>query len=62
MTTVMFYHIRTILPQIVKEIDIQIECTQSDLNDLGDGVPESNQGKLQLIWNLSLKFIDIFKS
>ena len=50
------------LPDIIKEIQEKMKDVKERLDDLGEGLPESDTDKLQLVWNMITDFCTIFKN
>lgn len=61
MTTVMYTHIRRVMPSIIKEIDQKIFECRTQLEELGSPLPVDKREKLLLLWKLISKFNDQFK-
>jgi len=62
LTTVMYDHIKTVLPEILKEINHKIKHCEDNIKKLGDPIPEDNKEKLDAIWRDISAFYDKFKS
>lgn len=62
LTTVMYDHMKNVLPSIFKEIDLKIRNIESNLEKLGVPIPEDNKEKLDSIWRDVSLFYDKFKS
>jgi dynamin 1-like protein len=62
LTTVMYDHMKNVLPSIFKEIDMKIRNIESNLEKLGVPIPEDNKEKLDAIWRDVSLFYDKFKS
>lgn len=62
LTTVMYDHMKNVMPSIFKEIDLKIRNIESNLEKLGVPIPEDNKEKLDAIWRDVSLFYDKFKS
>lgn len=62
LTSVMYKHMKNVLPSILKEINHKIKNCESNLSKLGDPIPEDNKEKLDAIWRDISVFYDKFKS
>lgn len=62
LTTVMYEHMKNVLPSILREINHKIKNCESNLQKLGDPIPEDNKEKLDAIWRDISVFYDKFKS
>lgn len=62
LTTVMYDHMKNVLPSIFKEIDMKIRNIESNLEKLGAPIPTDNKEKLDAIWRDVSLFYDKFKS
>lgn len=61
LTTVMYSHIRRVMPSIVQEIDQKIFECRTQLEDLGTPLPVDSREKLLLLWKLVSRFTDSYK-
>ena len=61
-TKIMFTHIKTHLPDIMKEIKDKIQELDERLTGLGPPMPSSTRDKQQLLWNMVTQFINEFKN
>lgn len=62
LSSVLFNHIRTILPAIVKEIKDKLKECEDRLRDLGPSLPRDQKDKMQLIWTMITDFTENFKN
>lgn len=62
LTTVMYDHMKNVLPSIFKEIDLKIRNIEANLEKLGVPIPEDNKEKLDAIWRDVSLFYDKFKT
>jgi hypothetical protein len=62
LTTVMYSHIKNVLPSILKEINHKIKNCEENIKKLGEPIPEDNKQKLDAIWRDISSFYDKFKS
>lgn len=62
LTSVMYRHMKNVLPSILKEINHKIKNCESNLSKLGEPIPEDNKEKLDAIWREISVFYDKFKS
>lgn len=61
LTTVMYKHIRRIMPSIVEEIDFKHRECEDQIKELGVPLPVEAREKKMLLWKLISKFCDKFK-
>lgn len=62
LTTVMYSHIRRVMPSIVQEIDEKIYDCRNLLEELGTPLPTEMRDKLMMLWQLISRFNDSFHS
>lgn len=62
LTTVMYQHMKNVLPSILREINNKIKNCEANLASLGEPIPEDNKEKLDAIWREITVFYDKFKS
>lgn len=62
LTTVMYDHIRNVLPSIIQEINAKIKSCENNISLLGEPIPLDNKKKLEKIWNEVSIFIEQFKN
>eukprot|EP01015_Nassula_variabilis_P025044 TRINITY_DN483_c0_g2_i2.p1 TRINITY_DN483_c0_g2~~TRINITY_DN483_c0_g2_i2.p1 ORF type:complete len:647 (+),score=143.12 TRINITY_DN483_c0_g2_i2:65-2005(+) len=62
LTKILFKHIRTLLPEIIKEINSRVKDCETRLRDLGPSLPKTNNEKMQLVWNMITEFSENFKN
>jgi GTP-binding protein EngB required for normal cell division len=62
LTKILFHHIRSYLPEIMKEISIKIKDCEDRLKELGTSLPTTTKDKVQLLWQLITKFTENFKN
>ena len=62
LTTVMYDHIRRVLPTIMKEIEFKISSTEKNIANLGVPIPSDHKEKLDQIWREISLFYDKFKA
>lgn len=62
LTNVMYEHIKTVLPAMIKEINNKIKSCEENIRLLGEPIPMDNKLKLEQIWYDVSIFIDKFKS
>lgn len=58
----MFTHIKSILPEIQKEIKEKIKHVEDRLKDLGPALPSKRNEKIHLLWNMITDFCSIFRN
>jgi len=58
----MFTHIKSHLPDIMKEIKEKISELDQRLNNLGPPMPSETREKQALLWNMVTQFITEFKN
>lgn len=61
-TKIMFTHIKTHLPDIMKEIKDKVGDIEERLVNLGPPMPSETRDKQQLLWNMVTEFITDFKN
>lgn len=61
-TKIMFTHIKTHLPDIMREIKDKIVEIEERLVNLGPPMPSSTRDKQHLLWNMVTEFINDFKN
>lgn len=54
LTDVLYSHIRSCLPEIIAEIQRQINEKDSRLKELGPGLPEDDKERMKLLWRVIL--------
>lgn len=59
---ILYAHIRSSLPEIIKEISEKLKSSQKRLSELGNPMPETELEKTHLLMKLSNSFILAFKS
>lgn len=57
----MFTHIKSHLPEIMKEIKDKIQDIEGRLINLGPPMPSETKDKTHLLWNMITEFINEFK-
>lgn len=62
LTTVLFTHIKSFLPDIIRETMLRVKDCEERLKDLGPSAPSDMRAKLQLLWNMVTDFIELFKN
>jgi vacuolar protein sorting-associated protein 1 len=62
LTKVFYTHIKHSIPEIIKEVKTKKTEVDKKLQSLGDGIPESELGKMQLLWAMINEFINNFIS
>lgn len=62
LTSVMYDHMRRVLPKIMKEIEFKISSTEKNIASLGTPIPEDHREKLDQIWREISLFYDKFKA
>jgi len=61
-TKIMFTHIKSHLPDIMKEIKDKITDIESRLLNLGPPMPSEARDKTHLLWNMVTEFINEFNN
>ena len=61
LSRIMYAHIRTNLPDIMKEIEEKIKSVDERLRDLGNPLPSTQSEKMQLLWGMINQFVNSFK-
>jgi hypothetical protein len=59
---ILFTHIKTLLPEIQREIQSKIREIDERLEDLGQPLPSEEKDKVQLLWQKITEFVTQFKS
>ena len=62
LTTVMYDHMKNVLPSILREINHKIKNCESNISKLGPPIPDDNKEKLDGIWRDISTFFEKFKS
>lgn len=62
LSTVLFTHIRQFLPDILREVSSRLKETQERLLELGPAAPTDNTQKLQMMWQMTSDFCDLYKN
>ena len=62
LTEVMFTHIKSFLPEIIRETMLRIKDCEDRLRELGPSAPSDMKSKLQLLWNMVTDFCELFKN
>ena len=62
LTSVMYRHMKNVLPSILKEINHKIKNCEANMAKLGEPIPDDNKEKLDAIWREISVFYDKFKS
>jgi len=62
LSTVMFHHIRAILPKIIQEISSKIKDCEERLRDLGPAMPSDAKEKMHMLWNVITDFTENYKN
>ena len=62
MSSVMHFHIKNVLPSIIKEINEKIHHCKNNLASLGEPVPQNDKDKLDQMWRDISRFFEIFKA
>ena len=62
MSAVMHFHIKNVLPSIIKEINQKIHHCENNLASLGDPIPLDNKEKLDQMWRDISRFYTRFKA
>ncbi|CDJ58415.1 dynamin-like protein, putative [Eimeria maxima] len=62
LTRVLFLHIKHVLPEIRKEIQLKARGVQSRIQELGEGVPSESRDRAQLLWTAITDYVEVIKS
>lgn len=62
LTDVLYQHIRTCLPEIISEIQKQINDKEARLKELGTGMPEEDKDRMKFLWKIINDFSTAFKN
>lgn len=62
LTKILFKHIRRLLPEIKKEINEKRRSVQDRLEELGNGIPLEETGRVQLMWTMITDYCEMFKN
>jgi len=62
LTTVMYDHMKNVLPSILREINHKIKNCEANISKLGTPIPEDSKEKLDAIWRDISVFYEKFKS
>lgn len=62
LTKILFAHIRSYLPEIVKEINGKMHDCEDRLKELGTELPVTTKDKVHLLWSLVTKFTENYKN
>mmetsp|Transcript_13400 Transcript_13400/g.25219 ORF Transcript_13400/g.25219 Transcript_13400/m.25219 type:complete len:508 (+) Transcript_13400:508-2031(+) len=62
LSTVLFTHIRHLLPEILKEVTAKLKETQERLIELGPAAPTDHSQKLQMMWQMTSDFCELYKN
>jgi len=62
LTQILFKHIRRFLPEIKKEINEKRRSVQDRLEELGQGIPLEDHGRVQLMWTMITDYCEMFKN
>lgn len=61
--TVKFYaHIRSYLPKIIREINVRAKDCKEKIKNFGEKLPDKDDEKKQLLWNMVTDFCESFKN
>lgn len=52
LTDVLYTHIRTCLPEIISEIQKQINEKETRLKELGPGMPDEDKDRMKFLWKV----------
>jgi hypothetical protein len=50
LTEVLYQHIRSFLPELQKEMNIQIKGKENRMKELGPAMPETDKDRLRFLW------------
>lgn len=62
MTRIMFVHIKSHLPDIMKEIKERVTKIDERLKSLGSPMPDNIRDKSHLLWNMVTEFVTVYNS
>lgn len=62
LSRIMYAHIRTALPDIIKEVDEKLKSVEERLKDLGPSLPVNASQRMQLMWSMVNTFINSFRN
>lgn len=62
LSRVMYAHIRSALPDIIKEVEEKLKSIEGRLKDLGAPLPSTDAQRMQTLWGMITSFITAFKN
>ncbi len=62
LSRIMYAHIRTALPEIMKEVDEKVKSVEERLKDLGPSLPITDSQRMQMLWAMINTFVNAFKN
>ncbi len=62
LSRIMFAHIRSALPEIMKEVEEKLKTVDERIKDLGTPLPTTDSQRMQLLWGMINAFVNDFKN
>eukprot|EP00742_Colponemidia_sp_Colp-10_P002968 GILJ01003167.1.p1 GENE.GILJ01003167.1~~GILJ01003167.1.p1 ORF type:complete len:757 (-),score=123.34 GILJ01003167.1:152-2422(-) len=62
LTQILYKHIKSFLPEILRELLVKLREAEERLKDLGEPVPGDVKDKVHMLWSLVTDFGEIFKN
>ena len=62
LSRIMYAHIRSALPEIMKEVEEKLKSVEERLRDLGPSLPTTDGQRMQLLWGMINAFVTAFKN
>ena len=62
LSRIMYAHIRSSLPDIMKEIEEKLKAVEERIKDLGTPLPTNDGQRMQMLWTMITNFVNTFKN
>ena len=62
LSRIMYAHIRSALPDIMKEVEDKLKSVEERLKDLGNPLPTTDSQRMQMLWAMISTFVNAFKN